>query len=76
MSPIDKAKDFAGQHSDQVNQGIDSASQAADQKTGGKHSDHIQQGADQVKSGLGTNQGDGQNQQDQNQQGQKDQNQQ
>ena len=47
-----KAKDFAGQHSDQVNQGIDKAREFVDDKTGNKHSDQIQQGVDKAKDGL------------------------
>lgn len=64
-----KAKGFAGQHSDQVNQGIDKAREFVDDKTGNKHSDQIQQGADKLKQFAGGDQNQGQNQ-DQGQQDQ------
>lgn len=62
-----KAKDAASQNSDQVNQGIDSGAQMADEKTGGQHKEHIDSGADQAKQHLGTNQGDQNQQNGQNQ---------
>lgn len=52
----DKAKDLLGQHSDQAEQGIDKASEFADEKTGGKHSDQIDKLADQAKERLGDSQ--------------------
>ena len=58
-----KAKDFAGQHPDQVNQGIDKAGEFADEKTGNKHSDQIHQGADKLKQAVGGNQQQGDEQQ-------------
>lgn len=58
-----KAKDMAGQHSDQVEQGIDKAGEFADQKTGGQHSEQIQQGADKLKQTLGGEQNTDQNNQ-------------
>ncbi|HEV3356707.1 MAG TPA: antitoxin [Pseudonocardiaceae bacterium] len=48
-----KAQELAGQHTDQVNQGIDKAREFIDEKTGGQHSDQIQQGADKLKDVLG-----------------------
>ncbi|MCD1144481.1 antitoxin [Kocuria sp. LUK] len=37
----DKAKDFAGQHPDQVQQGIDKAGDTVDERTGGQHAEHV-----------------------------------
>ena len=48
-----KAKEMAGQHPDQVNQGVDKAREFADEKTGGQHSDQLQQGADKLKNAMG-----------------------
>ncbi|HJP76893.1 MAG TPA: antitoxin [Pseudonocardiaceae bacterium] len=48
-----KAKEMAGQHPDQVNQGVDKAREFADEKTGGQHSDQLQQGADKLKHAMG-----------------------
>lgn len=53
-----KAKDMAGQHPDQVNQGIDKAREFTDEKTGGQHSEQIQQGADKLKGMVGGEQND------------------
>ncbi len=53
-----KAKDLAGQHPDQVDQGIDKAREFADEKTGGQHSEQIQQGADKLKERFGGEQQD------------------
>lgn len=58
-----KAKDLAGQHPDQVNQGIDKAREFADEKTGNKHSEQIQQGADKLKQAVGGDQQQGGEQQ-------------
>lgn len=62
----DKAKQMAGQHPDQVDQGIDKAREFADEKTGQKHSDQLQQGADKLKQAMGN--GEAQQQQEPQQQ--------
>ncbi|MFI5607741.1 antitoxin [Amycolatopsis sp. NPDC051903] len=53
MSMFDKAKEklqeFAGQHPDKVDQGVDKAADVADEKTGGKYGEQIDKGADKVK---------------------------
>jgi hypothetical protein len=47
----DKAKEkVAG--SDQAQEGVDKAAEAADEKTGGKYSDKIDKGAETVKGRL------------------------
>jgi antitoxin protein of toxin-antitoxin system len=51
---IEKAKELAGKHPDQVNKGVDKAEQAADQKTGGQHSSQIHEAGDRAEGYLGT----------------------
>jgi hypothetical protein len=55
MSFIDKAKDFAGQHDEQVDKGLERAGDEADKRTGEKHSEHIDKGVDfaQQRTGEG-----------------------
>jgi hypothetical protein len=53
MGIFDKAKDLLSEHSDKVDQGIDKASDYADQRTGNQHSDKIDQGTDTVKDRVG-----------------------
>jgi hypothetical protein len=48
----DKAREMVGQHGDKVEDAVDRAGKAVDDKTGNKHSDHIQQGVDKAKEGL------------------------
>jgi hypothetical protein len=50
---IDKAKEMAGEHSDQLGQGMDKAADFIDEKTGNKYSDQINQGREQVEQRLG-----------------------
>jgi hypothetical protein len=49
---LDKAKDMAGEHSDQVDQGLDKAGQFVDDKTGHEHTDQIDKGRDAVEQQL------------------------
>ena len=55
---MDKAQDMAGQHDDKVDQGLEKAGDAADQKTGGGHSEQIDRGVDfaQERTGQGDQQ--------------------
>jgi len=53
MSFMDKAKDFADKHDEQVDQGIDKAGDQIDQRTGNKHSDQIDKGVDQAQARTG-----------------------
>jgi hypothetical protein len=55
----DKAKEFAGEHSDQVQEGLEKAGDFADQKTGGRFSDQIKDGEQKAEDFLGNG---GQNQ--------------
>ena len=50
---VDKAKDLAGQHPDQVDQGIDMVGDAADQRTGGQHAEQVDKAQDAVRERLG-----------------------
>lgn len=52
-----KAKDFARQHPDKVEQGLDKLGDIADQKTGGKYSGQIDKGEDMLRERLGGEQG-------------------
>lgn len=51
---VDKGKDLAAEHPDQVNQAIDKAGDFADGKTGGKFADKVDQAQDAAKKQLGT----------------------
>jgi hypothetical protein len=50
-----KAKDFADQHDEQVDQGLEKAGDVADERTGGGHSEQIDRGVDiaQERTGEG-----------------------
>jgi antitoxin protein of toxin-antitoxin system len=50
---LDKAKDAAEQHDDKVDQGLEKAGDAADQKTGGKYDDKIDKGVDAAQERTG-----------------------
>jgi hypothetical protein len=53
MSFMDKAKDFADQHDEQVDKGLDKAGDQVDQRTGNKYSDQIDKGVDQAQARTG-----------------------
>jgi hypothetical protein len=57
---MDKAQDFAEQHDEQVDQGMEKAGDMADQKTGGKYDEQIDKGVDAAQERTG--QGDSQQQ--------------
>lgn len=48
MGFLDKAKKFASQHADQVEQGIEKAGDLVDKKTGGKYKDKVDQVQDKA----------------------------
>ncbi|WP_203927047.1 antitoxin [Virgisporangium ochraceum] len=52
---MDRAKDFADQHDEQVDKGLDRAGEEADKRTGGKYDEHIDKGVDfaQQRTGEG-----------------------
>jgi hypothetical protein len=58
MSFMDRAKDFADQHDEQVDKGLDRAGDEADKRTGQQHSEHIDRGVDfaQQRTGEGDTQ--------------------
>jgi hypothetical protein len=58
MSFMDKAKDFADNHDEQVDQGIEKAGDQIDDRTGNKYSEQIDKGTDQAqeRSGAGDTQ--------------------
>jgi MT0933-like antitoxin protein len=53
MGIFDKAKDAMGEHSEQVDAGIDKAGDAVDEKTGDKYADRVDQGQQMAKDKLG-----------------------
>jgi hypothetical protein len=48
-----KAKDLAGEHQDQVQDGVEKAEDMAKDKLGGKFGDQVDQGGDAVENFLG-----------------------
>jgi 4-alpha-glucanotransferase len=53
MSFLDKAKDLADKHDEQVDQALEKAGDQIDQRTGGKYSDHVDKGVDQAQQRTG-----------------------
>lgn len=51
---VEKAKQLAGKHPDQVNKGVDQAEHVADEKTGGKYGSQIKEAGDRAEGYLGT----------------------
>jgi 4-alpha-glucanotransferase len=54
MSFMDKAKDFANDHDEQVDKGLDKAGDQVDDRTGNKHSSQIDKGVDQAQERTGS----------------------
>ncbi|MFF0289561.1 antitoxin [Streptomyces sp. NPDC005262] len=53
LSPArDKVGDFAQQHGDKIDQGLDKAARTVDQKTKGKYSDKIESGTRKAKDAV------------------------
>jgi hypothetical protein len=50
---MDKAKDLADQHDEQVDQGVEKAGDFGSEKTGGKYDDKIDQGVDAAQERTG-----------------------
>ncbi|MFI8778793.1 antitoxin [Brachybacterium paraconglomeratum] len=50
---LNKAKDFAGENSDQVNQGIDGATDQVKERTPDNIDEHVDTGADAARDQLG-----------------------
>ena len=53
MGFMDKAKEFAEDHDQQVDQGIERAGDEVDQRTGEKYSAQIDKGVDQAQQRTG-----------------------
>lgn len=53
MGLFDSAKEKLGQNSDKVDQGVDKAGDAVNEKTGDKYSDQVEKGGDALKDQLG-----------------------
>ena len=62
---VNKAKDLAGEHQVQVQDGVEKAEDMAKDKLGGKFGDQVEQGGDAVENFLGV---DGQTDDQQNDQ--------
>ncbi|MFX4272090.1 antitoxin [Propionibacteriaceae bacterium Y1685] len=54
---FNKGKDLAGEHSEQVSQGIDKGQDFVNEKTGGKYEEQVTQGGDFIEGQLGTGEG-------------------
>jgi hypothetical protein len=53
MSFMDKAKDMADKHDEQVDQGIEKAGDQVDKRTGDKYSSQVDKGVDQAQQRTG-----------------------
>lgn len=57
----DKAEEFAGDHADQVDEGVEKAGDVVDDKTGGRFSDQVDEGQEKAGDyveGLGDDNSD------------------
>ncbi|MGH3208887.1 MAG: antitoxin [Trebonia sp.] len=52
---MNKAKDLAGKHQDQVHKGVDKIEEVAENKLGSDHDSQIKKGGDMVEGALGVN---------------------
>jgi MT0933-like antitoxin protein len=52
---MNKAKDLAGKHQDQVDKGVDKGEEVAENKLGSNYDGQIKQGGDMVEGALGVN---------------------
>ena len=50
---MDKAKDFADQHDEQVDKGLERAGDEVDERTGGKYGEKIDKGVDEAQERTG-----------------------
>lgn len=53
MGLFDKAKEFADQHDDKVDEGVEKAGDQIDARTGGKYTEHIDKGVDEAQRRTG-----------------------
>lgn len=54
MGVMENLKKLAGKHSDKAEEGVDKASETADNKTGGKYNDKLSSASDKAKERLDT----------------------
>ena len=54
MGIMDKAKDMADQHDEQVDQGLEKVGDQVDQRTGNKFSSQVDKGVDQAQERTGS----------------------
>jgi hypothetical protein len=52
---MNKARELAGKHPDQVDKGVKKGEDLAEQKLGSEHGDQIKKGGDYVEGALGVN---------------------
>ncbi|HEX4831015.1 MAG TPA: antitoxin [Trebonia sp.] len=62
---VDKAKQVAGEHPDQVHEGVEKAEDFVEQKSGGQFGDRIEQAGGLVEGFLGVQEADQQHGSDQ-----------
>ena len=48
-----KAKEFADQHDEQVDKGLEKAGDQIDDRSGGKYSEHVDRGVDEAQKRTG-----------------------
>ena len=53
MSFMDKAKDFADDHDEQVDQGLQKAGDQVDERTGDKYAKQVDRGVDEAQKRTG-----------------------
>ena len=53
MGIFDKAKDMAGDHPDQMNEGIEKAGDMVDDRTGGQHAEQVDKAQDMARERFG-----------------------
>lgn len=51
---MEKAKNLASEHDEQVDQGLDKAGDAVDERTGGKYGEQIDKGVDAAQERTGS----------------------
>jgi hypothetical protein len=54
MGFMDKAKDFAGDHDEQVDEGVEKAGEQIDDRTGGKYESQVDKGVNEAQERTGT----------------------
>jgi hypothetical protein len=55
---LNKARDLAGKHQDQVDKGVKKGEELAEKRLGDQYGDQIKKGGDMVEGALGVNESD------------------